>query len=51
MSFEDRENGLLEMKKGMSQSLYTWRMGWNNLPVSFFFFGIIFLFFYNIGVL
>jgi hypothetical protein len=33
MSFEDRENRLLEMKM-MLQSLHTWRVAWNSLHVS-----------------
>jgi hypothetical protein len=34
MSFEDRKNGLVEMKEMMLQSLYIWRVAWNSLPVS-----------------
>jgi hypothetical protein len=32
-SFEDLGNGLLKLKKLMSQFLYTWRVAWNSLPV------------------
>jgi hypothetical protein len=32
-NFEDRENGLLELKKMMLQSLYTWRVAHNSLFV------------------
>ena len=47
-SFEDRENGLLELKKMMLQSLlYTWRVAHNSLFVfqSFWNFVILFLFY------
>jgi hypothetical protein len=36
MSIEDHENGLLNMKKMMLQSLYIWRVAWNSLPISNF---------------
>jgi hypothetical protein len=35
-SFEDYENRLLELKKTMLQSFYTWRVAWNSFPVSSF---------------
>ena len=35
--FEDCDNGLLEIKKMMLQSLYIWRVAWNSLPVFNFF--------------
>jgi len=45
MSIEDHENGLLNMKKMMLQSLYIWRVAWNSFPISnfsdFFFFFLI----------
>lgn len=35
-NFEDRETVTLELKKMMFQSLYTWRVAWNNLSISNF---------------
>jgi hypothetical protein len=35
-SFEDRETVLLELKKMMLLSLYTWRVAWNSLLLSNF---------------
>ncbi len=35
-SFEDHDIVMLEMKKMMLQSLYTWRVAWNSLHVSNF---------------
>ena len=37
-NFEDCEIVMLEMKKMMFQSLCTWIVAWNSLPVSIFFF-------------
>jgi hypothetical protein len=52
-SFEDRETVMLELKKMMLQSLYTWRVAWNSLLVSNFseFLEFCFFFFYTLGVL
>jgi len=36
-SFDDCENGLLDLKKLVLQTLYTWRVAWNTLSVSTFF--------------
>jgi hypothetical protein len=35
-SFEDRESGLLEIKKMMLQSLYIWKVAWNSVHFSNF---------------
>jgi hypothetical protein len=37
MSFDDRKNGLLELKKKMIHILYIWRVAWNSVPVFNFF--------------
>jgi len=36
-SFDDRGNGLLELKKMMLHTLYIWRVAWNSVSVSNFF--------------
>jgi hypothetical protein len=52
-SLEDFENGLLEIKKMMLQSLFTWKMAGNSVHVSNCseFLELMCFFFYNFGVL
>jgi hypothetical protein len=49
-SFDDRENGLLDLKKLVLQTLYSWRVAWHTSIVSTFF-GFMFFFLYGLGVL
>jgi hypothetical protein len=36
MCFGERESGLLEIKKMMLQSIYTWKVAWNSVHISNF---------------
>jgi hypothetical protein len=35
-SFDDCKNGLLDLKKSVLQTLYTWRVAWNTICFYFF---------------